>query len=127
MICKARLRLQAGQAQGFPLLHTASLAAFPRLRNKSPYTPTHLTHPHICTHKQVSSDLTISAIRLCHSLFCSRPFKPIPSHVSHLSLPSPLSALSASHCLFILVLFSHGVLHQEEDIFNHLFFIDIKF
>ena len=91
---------QAGQAQGFPLLHTASLAAFPRPRNKSCRPPTYPTR----THKHTSKDLTLY-IFVNSCLFSHHSFKLHPP-----SSPLPHSGLSATHWVLILVLFSQWVL-----------------
>lgn len=105
---------QAGPAQGFPLPHTASLAASHRPGNKDTL-PSNLTHT--LAHKRTPqmtppSPPNISFISPSFSLH----------HLTSLfllsfpSLSSLLSAPSIAHCVFILVLLSHRNPLQEQSL-----------
>lgn len=111
--CKARPRPQPDQAQGFPLLHTASLTAFPRPGNKSPWPCTYSTHPLIHTPQMTSPTHPYISVISClfsPSLLSSTPLFPILVVIS-------LCPFSLCPSVYPSFLFPQN-LPQEEYLFN---------
>lgn len=92
---------QTGQAQGFPLLHTASLAAFPRPGNKPPCPPTYPTYIHKHTPQMTSPSHPYISVISCLFSPTLLNSTPVSHPISTTFSPHPFSLLLS----FILVLF----------------------